>query len=133
MTLPLILDAHRASQLLKTGALDPALLSRKEGSVGGLLPQPDVVNAFLKEAGLNPGDHVLAYDAGASTAAARLIWVLHAYGHFQTSWLDGGFSAWNAQQLTTESGNTTLPQGALHLDVLGDNVVSAEALVAELI
>jgi len=158
MTLPLILDTQSASQLLKPGAsqspikpvdlrsaedfatahlpgavrLDPAVLNRKEGSVGGLLPEPDAVNAFLRGAGLNPGDHVLAYDAGASTAAARLIWVLHAYGHLQTSWLDGGFSAWNAQQLTTESGETTPPEGSLNLNLLGNNVISAGEFMAEL-
>jgi len=74
--------------------LDADVLNRAEKPVGGLLPAFDTVNSALGALGLEAGDHVVAYDKGAGTAAARLIWVLHAYGFQATSWLNGGFSAW---------------------------------------
>ena len=74
-----------------------SLLNRSAPPCGGLLPEPDAVNTFLSEVGANMGDQIVAYDGGRETAAARMIWVLDAYGYEATSWLDGGFNGWVSQ------------------------------------
>lgn len=125
-------EAFAAGHLPGAVRLDAALLNRKEDGKAGLLPKPAVVNAFLSASGLNLGDHVLAYDAGAATEAARLIWVLHAYGFVHASWLDGGFSAWQADGLPTSTEAVSPSPGTLSTAFKGENVVTAETLMTEL-
>lgn len=48
----------------------------------------------LGQAGITPQTQVVAYDDGASGAAARLFWVFALYGHSAVSVLDGGITAW---------------------------------------
>jgi len=76
--------------------LDSRRLNRSEKPIGGLLPDDAAVNAIAIDLGLKSTQHILAYDAGGSTAAARLVWVLNAYGWHSISSLDGGFAAWLA-------------------------------------
>jgi len=106
-----------------------ALLNRSAPPSGGLLPEPDAVNAFLKEVGANMGDQIVAYDGGRGTAAARMIWVLDAYGYEATSWLDGGFKGWVSQNLTISTDSTVAPAGTLDVSLIGDNVLSADQLM----
>ncbi len=111
---------------------DAALLNRVESPVGGLLPEAEQFNRFLAGIGANLGDQIIAYDGGRETAAARLIWVMDAYGYEVGSWLNGGFTAWQAAGLpVTDTVDQPRP-GNLSLTVFGDNVMSAEALMSEL-
>jgi len=108
---------------------DAGLLSRSEPPMGGLMPEPDAVNSFLKSIGANLGDQIIAYDAGKGTAAARLIWVLDAYGYEVGSWLSGGFNDWQLQGFEISTDPSVAPQGDLSLSLIGDNVISADALM----
>jgi thiosulfate/3-mercaptopyruvate sulfurtransferase len=76
--------------------LDARRLNRSEKPVGGLLPELEAIIAIAADLGLRNDQHVVAYDAGRTTAAARLVWVLNAYNWQAISWLDGGFAAWLA-------------------------------------
>lgn len=105
-----------------------ALLNRSETPIGGLLPEPDAVNAFLREIGANMGDQIIAYDAGGQTAAARLLWVLDAYGYEVGSWLNGGFSAWMASELPISQTLENAEPGTLSLHPIADNLISVDAL-----
>lgn len=111
---------------------DAALLSRVESPMGGLLPEAEQFNRFLAEIGANPGDQIIAYDGGRETPAARLIWVMDAYGYEVGSWLNGGFGAWQAAGLPVTDNVEEAQRGNLSLTVLGENVMSAEALMSEL-
>lgn len=62
----------------------------------GRHPLPDiaVLEARLRDIGLRKTDHVVIYDDGPCTYAARLWWMLTWLGHHQVSVLDGGVNAW---------------------------------------
>lgn len=61
------------------------------------LPSPVDFARLLGSWGFTPDAHVVAYDQGSGTGAARLWWMLRARGHAQVQVLDGGWKAWLAQ------------------------------------
>ena len=84
--------------------LDRDLSAPKTGSNGRHpLPEPGVFLAWMGKQGLNPGDQVVAYDAGNGTMAARLWWMLRWVGHEHVAVLDGGFEEWLVQGRPTTS------------------------------
>ena len=135
--------------------LEAALLNRAEPPVGGLLPDAAIVNRIARELALAPGMHLVAVDAGGTTEAARLIWVLHAYGVHGCSWLNGGMRAWERAALPLERDADPSPasgtgprreppsgsaagsasgaaNATLELVPCGANVVNADTLLGEL-
>lgn len=75
------------------------------------LPTPAHFAAAAARAGIGPGTHVVAYDAGGGATAARLWWLLRYFGHPQVSLLDGGWQAWQALGYPTEPGTPTIAPG----------------------
>jgi thiosulfate/3-mercaptopyruvate sulfurtransferase len=69
------------------------------------LPDPLVVQAMLRRAGITPSSRVVVYDGKESYAAARAWWVLRWAGVPDVRVLDGGYAAWLAAGLpvTTET------------------------------
>lgn len=76
--------------------LDEDLSAKVIPGTTGRHPLPDVsaLQTRLQRTGLNNGDQVVVYDAGAGLFAARLWWLLRWLGHTQVKVLDGGFNAW---------------------------------------
>jgi thiosulfate/3-mercaptopyruvate sulfurtransferase len=111
---------------------DITLLNHSEPPVGGMLPSSDQVNRFLAEVGADDGDHIIAYDGGLETAAARLIWVLDAYGYEANSWLNGGFKTWNELKLPTSQTTEIASPGDLRLARVAHNLISADDLIHRL-
>lgn len=70
---------------------------RGEGPGRHPLPRPKRFAASMSRAGVGPGTHVVAYDAGDNSTAARLWWLLRYFGHERVSLLDGGLARWNAE------------------------------------
>jgi thiosulfate/3-mercaptopyruvate sulfurtransferase len=60
------------------------------------LPEPAAFVAAVRRAGVSRDSLVVAYDDGPGTAAARVWWLLHDYGHDDVMVLDGGLAAWRA-------------------------------------
>jgi len=108
------------------------LLNRSEPPIGGLMPEPAAVNHFLKNIGARIGDQIVAYDGGLETPAARLVWVMDAYGYEACSWLSGGYRAWTHHCYAASTDIETPLTGNLSLSFIGDNVVSVDALVKQL-
>jgi len=72
------------------------------------LPSAEAFSAVLGRWGWRPGLQVVAYDAaGGALAAARLWWLLRLAGEPAVAVLDGGYAAWLAAGLPTE---TLVPQ-----------------------
>src|SRR4051794_32159770 len=69
------------------------------------LPEPGRFVAAMRRAGVRRGSTVVVYDAGPATAAGRLWWLLHDYGHHDVMVLDGGLVAWVAagRSVSTEA------------------------------
>ena len=63
------------------------------------LPDPLVVQAVLRRAGITTRSRVVAYDGAQSYAAARAWWVLRWLGIPDVRVLDGGYAAWLAAGL----------------------------------
>jgi len=86
-------------------------LSAPGGRRGGSLgrhpwPPPEQVERVMGGAGIAPGVTVVAYDDQVGTVAARLWFLLHAYGHEEAAVLDGGLVKWVAEGRPLE---TTVP------------------------
>ncbi len=125
-------EAYAAGHLKGAVNANPAILNRSEPPIGGLMPTPEAVNQFLHAIGARLGDQIIAYDVGLETPAARLMWVLDAYGYGVGSWLSGGYKAWSDAGLPTTTENVVATPGDLTLSYIGDNVVSVDDLVKEL-
>jgi len=61
------------------------------------LPAPDDFAAAMSRAGIGPRTHVVVYDFGDGSIAARLWWLLRYFGHERVSLLDGGITRWVAE------------------------------------
>ena len=72
------------------------------GDGGGRHPLPtvDEFTDLLGRLGVEPADHVVAYDDAGGAIAARLWWMLRSIGQSRASVLDGGIGAWVAAGLT---------------------------------
>ena len=71
-----------------------------------MLPDDATFARYLgEELGVGDGDRVVAYDgSGANLSAARLWWMLRAFGHEDVAVLDGGLPKWVAEGRPTERG-----------------------------
>jgi len=69
-------------------------LSRHGGPGRHPLPSEEQFADLLSRLGVGPDTHVVVYDEGHSSVAARLWFMLRAYGHEKASVLDGGMRAW---------------------------------------
>jgi len=67
------------------------------------LPAPEQFAARMSRAGIGPDTHVVAYDFGDGSTAARLWWLLRYHGHEKVSLLDGGMARWKAEGRPLES------------------------------
>ncbi|MGH8530136.1 MAG: sulfurtransferase, partial [Nevskiales bacterium] len=122
--LPLIIEASQLSQQLKAPELllvdlnpgehyrqahipaavqlDYAAIVAAQAPVMGLLPNAGHLSRVFSAIGLTSDKHVVAYDSEGGGKAGRLIYTLHAIGHEQCSWLNGGLLAWQAAGLPVE-------------------------------
>ena len=95
----LIVDLSRHAQYVQAhipGAvfLDYSQLTGMKKPARGLLPDIEQLSKALSAIGFSEDRHVVAYDEEGGGKAARLIWTLHAIGHFKTSLLNGGLISW---------------------------------------
>jgi len=113
--------------------LEAKLLSRSDPPAGGLLPDAATMRELVGGLGLDGGRHIVAYDGGGATEAARFLWTLHAYDRTAGSWLNGGAPAWEAAGLPLERGEPPAPvPSPVQLGANGAEVLSADALLGEL-
>ncbi len=70
-------------------------------------PSAEQVARVASAAGIGPGVTVVAYDDQAGATAARLWYVLRAYGHDDVAVLDGGIVKWSAEGRPLVSGVET--------------------------
>jgi thiosulfate/3-mercaptopyruvate sulfurtransferase len=70
------------------------------------LPKPETFAAMMGAAGIGNSTHVVIYDDQGGRTAARLWYVLSAYGHERASLVNGGWNRWIAEKRSVE---TTAP------------------------
>ncbi|MFU8876130.1 sulfurtransferase [Micromonospora sp. SL4-19] len=85
--------------------------------VGRAIP-PTALAETLLGLGVDDTTTVIAYDDNYQFTAARLVWLMRAYGFERVVRLDGGWPAWLRAGLPVEKGppsNTRPTEGSLHL------------------
>lgn len=78
--------------------------SDPEDPVEGNLAPPERFADALRDAGVDDGSLIVAYDDAALFLAARMLWALHVYGHTAARVLDGGWPAWVREGRPMETG-----------------------------
>ena len=92
------------------------------------LPAAEVFAASMSRAGIGPHTHVVAYDFGDGSTAARLWWLLRYFGHDRASLLDGGIARWVAEGRPVESGVTSQEPATFTPRLRPELVVDADAV-----
>src|SRR2546421_10725450 len=67
-------------------------------------PSEEPLARVLARLGIGADTHVVVYDEGSSSTAARLWFMLRAFGHEKVSLLDGGLRAWSEAGLPPTGG-----------------------------
>lgn len=90
----------------------PTVLASAPGPRGRHpLPEPGVLEAALRAAGVQQDRGVVVYDDWAGRAAARAWWLLRWTGHQDVRVLDGGWAAWQAAGQPVATGPEHRPVG----------------------
>lgn len=108
-------DAYRAAHVPGAVFLDvdrDLASPRGQGPGRHPLPTPEAFAATMSRAGIGAGTHVVAYDFGDGSTAARAWWPLRHFGHDRVSVLDGGFARWQAEGRPTDSAAPAHPAAA---------------------
>ena len=92
------------------------------------LPAPGTFAAAMGRAGIGSGTHVVAYDFGDGSTAARLWWLLRYFGHERASVLDGGMARWVAEGRPLESRVPSHALARFEAVPRGEMVVDAAAV-----
>ena len=78
-----------------------------------MLPSAAEFAEAMSALGLADADDIVVYDgSGVNLSAARVWWMLRAYGHERAAVLDGGLLKWQREGRRLETGITRLPRGA---------------------
>ncbi|HEX3722981.1 MAG TPA: sulfurtransferase [Nitrolancea sp.] len=75
-------------------------------------PPAEQFAAVMSRLGVGDGTRVVLYDAGPNMWAARLWWMLRAYGFDDAGVLEGGFKRWTREQRPVTTEVTTYPPGS---------------------
>ncbi|MBF9003555.1 MULTISPECIES: 3-mercaptopyruvate sulfurtransferase [Vibrio] len=68
------------------------------------VPPQDIFEREISNLGIDNNTTVVAYDTRGLYSAARVWWLFRFYGYDNVVILDGGFPAWQAEQLPVENG-----------------------------
>ncbi|GLI28244.1 sulfurtransferase [Agromyces rhizosphaerae] len=78
--------------------------SDPDGRHGYARPSLEAVSRAAQELGIHDGSTVVVYDTALGQWAARLWWVLRAAGVERVAVLDGGLTAWRAEERPLQTG-----------------------------
>ena len=92
------------------------------------LPTAERFAAAMSRAGVDGDTHVVAYDFGDGSTAARVWWLLRHFGHERVSLLDGGWTRWSAEGRATESGAPPITPAVFAARARFDDLVDADAV-----
>ncbi|HEU4751785.1 MAG TPA: rhodanese-like domain-containing protein, partial [Armatimonadota bacterium] len=94
------------------------------------LPRPEVFARMMSEAGIGNDTHVVIYDDQGGKLAARLWYVLNAYGHTRASLVNGGWNKWTAEQRSVSRESPTVKPARFTPKQVPDMTCPSDALLA---
>ncbi len=102
----------------------------REDGRGGRHPMPSTATAqeAFRAAGVQDEQPVVVYDGAKSMGAARAWWLLNYYGKTDVRVLNGGYAAWVAAGLPTQTGEVVLPEGDIVLTPGGRRLLDADGV-----
>jgi thiosulfate/3-mercaptopyruvate sulfurtransferase len=112
------------------GFADLVELSDPERPAWLMLAAAERFAAGMSRLGVGPGTHVVAYDAVDGIWAARLWWMLRAYGFDACSVLDGGLTAWSAAGLPLSTAAQDVPPATFEARLRPEVVATREEVQA---
>jgi thiosulfate/3-mercaptopyruvate sulfurtransferase len=92
------------------------------------LPASGTFAAAMSRAGVGARTHVVAYDFGDGSTAARLWWLLRYFGHERVSVLDGGMARWVTEGRPVERDAPAFPPATFVTVPRPEMIVDAAAV-----
>ena len=107
-----VLDVRRsgfdAGHIPEALWLDPESI-RDPGNAPSFMLSPIAFSQVMGSRGISGRTRVVVYDDRGGLLAARVWWMLHAYGHSNVALLDGGWVRWTAEQRPTTTATASVP------------------------
>lgn len=133
----LIVDLCKVSSYEKMhlpGAIhvNPAELVAGVKPATGKLPDQQQLSALFSRIGLQPDQHVVAYDDEGGGWAGRFIWTLDVIGHPAHSYLNGGLTAWAGEHRPMQSQPNQAETAVVAVSINRQPIVDKEYLLAHL-
>jgi thiosulfate/3-mercaptopyruvate sulfurtransferase len=139
------LDGRSGHDAYRSGHIPGAVFVDLEGEVTGRqadagrhpLPDREAFERAMRQAGVDRGCRVVAYDDQGGFVAGRLWWLLRYFGHEDVAVLDGGLQAWGAPlepgEVRAEAGDFVAlpPRTELKLDYEAVRELDGSAVVID--
>ena len=93
---------------IKTAISFPVDLTYDNKEVNGKIQNPELMQKYLRERGVDTDSKVVVYDGGTLVHAARAFWVLEVFGVSNVRILDHGFNYWLDKSLPTTQEDATI-------------------------
>ena len=101
-------------------------IADRESPYPHMLPTADAFAAAAGALGLTNRDRIVIYDTGGLFGAARVWWMVRAFGHDRVAVLDGGLAAWQAAGLPLETGTAAAEPANFEAKLRPELVVSVD-------
>jgi thiosulfate/3-mercaptopyruvate sulfurtransferase len=72
-------------------------IADSDSALPHMLPSPEKFASRMRKLGIGDGNRVIVYDSQGLMSAARVWWMLRAFGHPDVAVLDGGLPKWLAE------------------------------------
>jgi len=94
------------------------------------LPTPAAFESMMARLGISNTTRVIVYDERGGIYAARLWWILNAFGHTNVSLLNGGWIKWTAEQRPIATAASPVAVSQFHATLHPEWVATASDVVA---
>ena len=94
------------------------------------LPTPAAFESMMARLGISNTTRVIVYDERGGIYAARLWWILNAFGHTNVALLNGGWLKWTAEQRQIATEASPVPLSQFHARLRPEWVATASDVVA---
>ncbi|MBT5772917.1 MAG: sulfurtransferase [Dehalococcoidia bacterium] len=103
---------YEAGHIPGSGFADlPGDLSDRESELRFMMPPAEQFAETMSSYGVGEGTRVVLYDRAGGMWAARIWWMLRAFGFDEAAVLNGGWSKWVAEGQTTSDAASAYPRG----------------------
>jgi thiosulfate/3-mercaptopyruvate sulfurtransferase len=115
---------HEAGHIAGAVFFDIESVSDRDSSLPNMMPPEHLFASRMQSLGLGDGNRFVVYDNSPHHSAARVWWMLRAFGAHYVAILDGGLQKWKAEGRPLESGKVHVRHG--HFTPLLDREAAAD-------